>query len=54
MLDLQQIRTAYERVKGVVHRTPFSYAPILSQISGYEIYLKKENLQRTGVSKQRS
>ncbi len=53
MLDLQQIRTAYERVRGVVHRTPFSYAPILSQISGYEIYLKKENLQRTGAFKLR-
>jgi len=53
MLDLQQIKTAYERVKGVVHRTPFSYAPILSQISGYEVYLKKENLQRTGAFKLR-
>jgi len=53
MLDLQQIETAYGRVKGVVHRTPFSYAPILSQISGYEVYLKKENLQRTGAFKLR-
>ncbi|KYJ87343.1 threonine ammonia-lyase [Sulfurovum riftiae] len=53
MLDLQQIKTAYERVQGVVHRTPFSYAPILSQISGYEVYLKKENLQRTGAFKLR-
>jgi len=53
MLDLQQIRTAYERVQGVVHRTPFSYAPILSQLSGYEVYLKKENLQRTGAFKLR-
>jgi len=53
MLDLQQIKTAYKRVQGVVHRTPFSYAPILSQISGYEVYLKKENLQRTGAFKLR-
>jgi threonine dehydratase len=53
MLDLQQVKTAYERVQGVVHRTPFSYAPILSQISGYEVYLKKENLQRTGAFKLR-
>ncbi len=53
MLDLQQIQTAYERVQGVAHRTPFSYAPILSQISGYEVYLKKENLQRTGAFKLR-
>jgi len=53
MLDLTNIKQAYKRVQGVVHRTPFSYAPILSQISGYEVYLKKENLQRTGAFKLR-
>lgn len=53
MLDLNTIEKAYERVSGMVHRTPFSYAPILSQISGYEVYLKKENLQRTGAFKLR-
>ncbi|SFV68917.1 Threonine dehydratase [hydrothermal vent metagenome] len=53
MLDLNTIKKAYERVSGVVHRTPFAYAPILSQISGYEVYLKKENLQRTGAFKLR-
>ena len=53
MLDLNRIKKAYNRVQGVVHRTPFSYAPILSQISGYEVYLKKENLQRTGAFKLR-
>ena len=53
MLDLQSIEKAYERVQGVVHRTPFAYAPILSDISGYEVYLKKENLQRTGAFKLR-
>ncbi len=53
MLDLKSIEKAYERVVGVVHRTPFSYAPILSQMSGYEVYLKKENLQRTGAFKLR-
>jgi threonine dehydratase len=53
MLDLKSIEKAYERVSSVVHRTPFSYAPILSQLSGYEVYLKKENLQRTGAFKLR-
>ncbi len=53
MLDLKSIEKAYERVSDVVHRTPFSYAPILSQMSGYEVYLKKENLQRTGAFKLR-
>lgn len=53
MLDLKNIQKAYERVSGVAHRTPFTYAPILSQLSGYEVYLKKENLQRTGAFKLR-
>jgi len=53
MLDLKQIKKAYERLEGVVHHTPFSYAPILSEMSGYEVYLKKENLQRTGAFKLR-
>ena len=33
--------------------TPFSYAPHLSEISGCEVYLKKENLQNTGAFKLR-
>ena len=53
MLDLNSIKKAYERVKNVVHRTPFAYAPNLSELSGYEVYLKKENLQRTGAFKLR-
>jgi threonine dehydratase len=53
MLDLNTIKKAYERLSSVVHRTPFTYAPILSQLSGYEIYLKKENLQQTGSFKLR-
>lgn len=53
MLDLNAIKKAYDRLQDVVHRTPLTYAPILSQLSGYEVYLKKENLQRTGAFKLR-
>ena len=53
MLDLKQIEKAYERVAGVVHHTPFTYAPILSRLTDYEVYLKKENLQQTGAFKLR-
>lgn len=53
MIDLKSIQNAYDRVSSVVYHTPFTYAPILSQTSGYEIYLKKENLQRTGAFKLR-
>ncbi len=53
MVDLKRIGRARKRISDVVLRTPFAYAPILSEISGYEIYLKKENLQRTGSFKLR-
>ena len=53
MLDLKSIKEAQKRLDGVIHHTPFSYAPILSEISGYKVYLKKENLQRTGAFKLR-
>ncbi len=53
MLDLKRIGRARKRISDVVLRTPFAYAPILSELSGYEIYLKKENLQRTGSFKLR-
>ena len=53
MVDLNSIKKAQTRLKDVAYRTPFAYAPILSQMSGYEVYLKKENLQRTGSFKLR-
>ncbi len=53
MLDLKKIGRARKRISSVVLHTPLAYAPILSELSGYEIYLKKENLQRTGSFKLR-
>lgn len=53
MLDLKRIEKAYKRIEEVVCRTPFSYAPNLSKMSGFEVYLKKENLQHTGAFKLR-
>ncbi len=51
MLDLEKIYQAQERIADIVVKTPFSYAPYLSEISGSEVYLKKENLQITGAFK---
>jgi len=53
MITLKDIERAFERVSKVVSITPFSYAPKLSRTSGYEVYLKKENLQNTGSFKLR-
>lgn len=51
MFDVKKIYEAKERIKGIVINTPFSYAPHLSENSGCEVYLKKENLQVTGAFK---
>jgi threonine dehydratase len=53
MITLKDIELALTRVSKVVSKTPFSYAPILSKTTGYEVYLKKENLQNTGSFKLR-
>lgn len=53
MLNIDAIHQAAQRLEGVIHRTPMSHAPILSERTRCEIYLKKENLQRTGSFKLR-
>ncbi len=53
LLDLELIKTAAERIKGVAVNTPFAFAPQLSEISSSNVYIKKENLQITGAFKLR-
>ena len=51
MIELSKIKEAKKRVRKVAIKTPFTYAPILSQRYGCNVYLKKENLQVTGAFK---
>ncbi|WP_457596134.1 threonine ammonia-lyase [Hydrogenimonas sp.] len=51
MVRLEDIRNAHAQVGKVAVETPFSYAPKLSEATGLEVYLKKENLQNTGSFK---
>ena len=51
MLSIEKIYEAKERIKDIIIDTPFTFAPNLSEISGCEVYLKKENLQITGAFK---
>jgi len=51
MIPLSEIIEAKKRINGVVNKTPFANAPLLSQKVGYEVFLKKENLQITGAYK---
>ncbi len=53
MIPLEEIQKAEKTLAGVVLKTPFAHAPLLSERVGAEIYLKKENLQLTGAFKLR-
>ncbi|MBL0709273.1 MAG: threonine ammonia-lyase [Sulfurimonas sp.] len=51
MLNIEKIYEARDRIKDVVVKTPFSFAPHLSEISSCEVFIKQENLQITGAFK---
>ncbi len=50
---VEDSRRALEVVRGYTHITPLSYSASLSRISGCRVYLKYENLQKTGSFKAR-
>ena len=52
-MDLKQIEQAAQRLSSVIHRTPLNSSRTFSEISGTELYLKCENLQKTGSFKVR-
>ncbi len=49
--DLEAIRGAATRLRGLIHRTPLLSSRSLGEIHGVEVYLKPENLQRAGAFK---
>ncbi len=51
MIELKEIQKAREIIDGVVLKTPFAKAPLLSSKCEANIFLKKENLQLTGAYK---
>ncbi|MEH6889625.1 threonine ammonia-lyase [Bacillus sp. JJ864] len=53
MITLQTIIAAHEKMKGIVHTTPLDYSSTFSELAHNEIYLKLENLQKTGSFKVR-
>jgi threonine dehydratase len=53
MVTLEDIREARALVSPHVYRTPLVYSESLSRICGSEVYLKCENLQKTGSFKVR-
>ncbi len=52
-LNIDNIIVAREKMKGIVHTTPLDYSKTFSQLAHNEVYLKLENLQKTGSFKVR-
>ena len=53
MITIEDIRKAHESIRHLVHKTPLIRSHSLSAMSGAEVYLKAENLQKTGSFKVR-
>jgi threonine dehydratase len=53
MISLEDIRAARQRIANFIHATPLIHSNSLSILSGAEVYLKLENLQKTGSFKVR-
>lgn len=53
MVNLTEIKAAQKLLQGVINATPCDYSETYSNITGGKIYLKLENLQRTGAFKAR-
>ncbi len=51
MVSAADVQRAASLLKGHVIRTPLVYSPAFSKLSGFEVYLKLENLQVTGSFK---
>lgn len=52
-LSYRDFEEAWDRIKGVVHHTPLIYSRTFSGMTGNDIFLKAENLQKTGSFKVR-
>lgn len=50
-VTLRQIKQAQANLAGVINQIPLQYSKTFSELSGNEIYLKPENLQKTGSFK---
>jgi threo-3-hydroxy-L-aspartate ammonia-lyase len=51
VIDLEAIRSAAERIRGVAHRTPVLTSSTLDRDTGTTAFLKAENFQRVGAFK---
>lgn len=52
-LTLENVKQAQKNLEGVIDKTPLMYSDVFSNESGNEVYMKAENLQKTGAFKLR-
>ncbi len=50
-MDIRDIKRARENLKGVIHKTGLDLSTTFSGMAGAQVYLKSENLQKTGSFK---
>ncbi len=50
-LTLENVKQAQKNLEGVIDRTPLMYSDVFSSESGNEVFMKTENLQKTGAFK---
>lgn len=50
-LTQSMIKMARQRLRGVIHCTPLDFSATFSRLTGSQVYLKLENLQKTGSFK---
>ena len=53
MVTLSDIQAALGRIRGSIYLSPCARSETFSQVTGNEVYLKLDNLQRTGAFKER-
>jgi threonine dehydratase len=52
-VTLQDVQAAHQRISDFIYRSPAPHSDELSQMTGQQVYLKLDNLQRTGAFKER-
>lgn len=53
MIDIEDIKNAHDKIKSHIHKTPLMHSNSFSNLTGADVYIKAENLQKTGSFKVR-
>jgi threonine dehydratase len=52
-VTLNDVEAAYHRIRNFIYRSPAPHSHTLSKMTGQQVFLKLDNLQRTGAFKER-